>query len=328
MEAFLTELDQIAPLAVMGVFFILGAIVGSFLNVCIYRVPKGKSIVFPGSQCACGEPVKWHDNVPILGWLLLGGRARCCGRSLPIRYPLVELLTAVLFALLWWLREPLPALAGMVFVSFMIAVFFVDLDEMIIPDAFSVGGTLVGLILSVALPTIHDKSDPMYLMASLHSLGVAMLGLAIGSALILWIKIFAESLLNREAMGEGDIVLMGAIGSFCGWQGAVFALFGGAVIGSGVVAILALVRVLFRSRKAEAPEPPAPNLEAHMKKLLERNEAGASNLGVYEEEVSDGRQVPFGPMLAGAAVLYFIVLHEPVDAYFASLHAVLASPTP
>ena len=105
---------------------IFGAMVGSFLNVVIYRVPAGKSIVTPGSHCACGQPIKWHDNIPVLSWLFLRGRARCCGRKFSFRYPFVELLTGALF-LTCWLHFPGPVAAvGWVFVSCLVCATFIS----------------------------------------------------------------------------------------------------------------------------------------------------------------------------------------------------------
>src|SRR4051812_48936722 len=112
------------------VAFVIGACVGSFLNVVIYRVPKKESIVSPGSHCGCGQPIAWYDNIPMLSWLALRGRARCCGRPFSFRYPFVELLVAGLF-LACWLRYPHPGVAvcGMVFVSGLVAATFIDLDH-------------------------------------------------------------------------------------------------------------------------------------------------------------------------------------------------------
>src|SRR5207244_3267560 len=132
--------------------FAVGACVGSFLNVVIYRVPKEESIVTPGSHCACGQPIKWHDNIPILSWLLLRGRARCCGRAFSFRYPFVELLTAALFVVCWLTLPPLVAVCGWIFLSCLVAATFIDLDHFIIPDAFTIGLGVLGVTLSMLVP--------------------------------------------------------------------------------------------------------------------------------------------------------------------------------
>lgn len=321
MDAILQEMDAALPWFFPVLAFVLGATIGSFLNVCIYRVPKGQSVVHPGSHCACGEPVRWHDNVPILGWFFLGGKARCCDRRLPFRYPFVELLTASLFLGAWLMREPSAALAGMVFICFMVLTTFVDLDEMLIPDVFSVGGTLAGLVLAIALPGLHGFAGEVFLVNAVGSLGTALLGMAIGSAIILWIKIFAESLLNREAMGEGDIVLMGAIGAFCGWQGAVFAIFGGAFLGTVVIGLLGLFR-LGKTKKKPAPDAPLDEKTSYGAMALHNRQASIE-AGWLEDSAKTANHVPFGPMLAGGGVLYFLFFHPFVDRYFAQVHEVL-----
>jgi leader peptidase (prepilin peptidase)/N-methyltransferase len=230
------ELAQIAdafPWFFPTVAFLVGACVGSFLNVVIYRVPKKESIVTPGSHCGCGQPIAWHDNIPILSWLLLRGRARCCGRPFSVRYPGVEFFTALLF-LGCWLRYPAPAvaLAGMLFLSALVAATFIDLDHFIIPDVFTLGLGVTGLLLSLAVPALHGQHTGDFLHDALRSGGLSLLGSLIGSALVLWISMVAEAVLQKQAMGFGDVKFVGAIGAFCGWQGAVFAVFGGAVVGT------------------------------------------------------------------------------------------------
>jgi leader peptidase (prepilin peptidase)/N-methyltransferase len=215
------------------VAFLVGACVGSFLNVVIYRVPKKESIVTPGSHCGCGQPIAWHDNIPILSWLLLRGHARCCGRPFSIRYPAVELFTAALFVVCW-LRYPSPgvAVAGMLFLSALVAATFIDLDHFIIPDVFTLGLGVAGLLLSLAIPALHGQHSGNFQHDALRSGGLSLLGSLIGSALVLWISMVAEAVLKKQAMGFGDVKFVGAIGAFCGWQGAVFAVFGGAVVGT------------------------------------------------------------------------------------------------
>ena len=151
----------------------VGACVGSFLNVCIYRIPKNESVVSPPSHCGCGKPIAWHDNIPVLSWLLLRGRARCCGRPFSFRYPAIELLTALLFLACWLLFPAGKAVAGAVLCSIVICALFIDLDHMIIPDVFTVGGAAVGLMLSLLLPSLHGQSHEFFALASLRSRAAA-----------------------------------------------------------------------------------------------------------------------------------------------------------
>lgn len=279
--------------------FVFGACIGSFLNVCIYRIPKGESVVRPGSHCGCGRPIAWHDNIPILSWLLLRGRARCCGRKFSFRYPAVELLTGVLFVVCWLLFPPGKALGGMVLVSIVLGATFIDHDHMIIPDAFTVGAGVAGVAVSLLLPALHDQTHSLYFIASLRSGLDAVLGVLVGSGLVLWIALVAEAVLRKEAMGFGDVKFLGGLGAFVGWQGAVFAMFGGAIIGC-VWFIVALLWQKFSGRAAGGARLETPD-------------------GRETDRVGLGVHVSFGPMLGLGALLYFFILQEWVDGYFAGV---------
>ena len=266
--------------------FLVGACVGSFLNVVILRIPAGKSVVRPRSQCRCGAPIAWYDNIPVLSWLILRGRSRCCGGRFSIRYPMIELGTALLFVGLWE-RAGWPV-GGvlMAFAAVLIAASFIDLDTMEIPDRFTVGGFLAGILASAFLPALQGiESSGIPLLDAMRGLREGLLGAFVGSGLILWIALTAETVLRREAMGFGDVKLMGAIGAFCGWQGAVFAFFGGAVLGC---LLLVVILPLQRFRKTE-----------------------------------EGTRVPFGPALAGGALLYLLWAEPHVRAYFDNIAGVL-----
>ncbi len=284
--------------------FILGAVVGSFLNVVIYRVPAEKSVVRPGSHCACGKPIAWHDNIPILSWLLLRGRARCCGRKFSVRYPFVELLTGLLFLECWSLFPPAKAVCGMVFLSVLICATFIDLDHFIIPDVFTIGAGLAGLLLSALVPALHGQASDLFIVDSVRSGLIALKGLLVGSGLVLWIALIAEALMKKEAMGFGDVKFVGMIGAFCGWHSTVFAVFGGAVVGTVWFVIALMWQRIFPSQKAALPAE-SPDVEGQPMAL------------------GFGAHVPFGPMLAIAAALYFLWLHGPVDAYLAQLSDLL-----
>ncbi len=286
----LQYIDQEFPAVIAAFVFVFGALIGSFLNVCIYRIPANKSIVSPGSTCACGQPIKWFDNIPILSWFILRGKARCCGAAYSFRYPFVELLTACLFLGVWVQHAHAPAACLWLSVAMLVCATFIDLDHMEIPDRFSIGMALCGLGLSAIVPSLHGVSEPIYAMASLKGLFESAIGIMVGSGMILWIALGAETVLGKEAMGFGDVKLMGGIGAFLGWQGATFALFGGAVIGTIVVILWALIR-------------------AAVIRPLRKEKADSSNGGLI------GREVPFGPLLASGALIYTLVLEEPVDLY-------------
>lgn len=292
------EVSAVAPWFFPLCAFVFGACIGSFLNVCIYRLPKNESVISPGSHCACGRPIAWHDNIPILSWLILRGKARCCGRTFSFRYPFVELLTALLFVACWISFPPAKALAGMVLVAIVICATFIDIDHMIIPDAFTIGGGVAGVLLSVALPGLHAQAHELYAIASLRAGLDALLGLLVGSGLVLWIALLAEAVLRKEAMGFGDVKFLGALGAFVGWKGAVFAMFGGAIIGCVWFLFAVLWQKAF-GRVLAGPKVETPD--------------GAP------AQVALGVHVSFGPMLGVGALLYFFVLHRWVDAYFDSL---------
>jgi leader peptidase (prepilin peptidase)/N-methyltransferase len=274
--------------------------VGSFLNVCIHRLPRGESVVTPASHCACGQPIAWHDNIPVLSWFILRGRARCCGRPFSFRYPFVELLTAALFWLTWRVHPGAAAAGGMVLVAIVVCATYIDLDHMIIPDAFTIGGAVAGLMLSALLPAIHGQAHEFYPIASLRAELAAVLGLFVGSGLVLWIALVAEAVLKKEAMGFGDVKFLGALGTFVGWKGAIFAMFGGAVLGC-----LWVAAALVWQKATGKPAPFTPKLETPE--------------GETAEHVGLGVHVSFGPMLGLAALVYYFAAQPWVDAYFASL---------
>lgn len=268
--------------------FVIGACVGSFLNVVIYRLPAGKSVVRPRSQCRCGAPIAWYDNIPILSWFVLRGKCRHCGERFSFRYPMVELGTAMLFLGLWNKGGFPDGLVWMLFAGLMIPASLIDLDTMEIPDTFSIGGFLAGLVLSVVVPSIHGvEASGLFPVDAVRGATASLQGAFVGSGLVLWVALVAELILRKEAMGFGDVKLMGAVGAFCGWQGAVFAFFGGAVIGCLVLAVTW--------------------------PFLRKSPAGES------------RQVPFGPALAAGAIVYLLAAEPFVSAYFNGITEVLQS---
>jgi leader peptidase (prepilin peptidase)/N-methyltransferase len=298
-----SDVATLLPWFFPAVAAVFGACIGSFLNVVIYRLPKHESIVTPGSHCGCGAPIKWHDNIPILSWFLLRGRARCCGRAYSFRYAFVELLTASLFLACALLFSPAKAACGMLFVGLLIPATFIDLDHLEIPDVFSLGGGVIGVALSFAVPALHNHHGGFFIVDSLRSGVDGLTGLLVGSGLVLWIALLAEVVLKKEAMGFGDVKFIGAIGAFTGWQGAVFAIFGGAVIGTVWIALALGWQKATGHTASVAPRAETPE-----------GEAAPIGLGVH---------IPFGPMLALGGLLHFLFFHQLVADYFAQLQTLL-----
>lgn len=217
--------------------FILGAMFGSFANVCIYRLPLGKSIVSPGSHCfRCGREIKWFDNIPVLSFILLRGRCRRCGLKFSARYPLVEFLTACLFLALYLEFGPGPEF--FIFAAFstsMIIMSFIDIDHRIIPDEIDLPGIAAGLILSAVYPPLHARPQPwdrVFASPAAVSLASSISGVLVGGGILTALAVFGKMAFKKEAMGGGDIKLIAMAGAFMGWQFAVLTVFLSAVAGS------------------------------------------------------------------------------------------------
>ena len=209
--------------------FIFGAAVGSFLNVCIYRLPAKTSIVKPSSRCPnCGHPIRYRDNLPIISFILLGGKCRDCKSRISWRYPLVELITAALALILFIkFNLSLTFLVFFIFTAVLIVITFIDLDHQIIPDIL----TLPGI--------------PLFFLAAVFIVKVpwleALIGLLVGGGVLFIIAFVYELISKREGMGGGDIKLLAMIGGFLGWKSLVFILLfsslTGAIIGIAVMTI-------------------------------------------------------------------------------------------
>jgi leader peptidase (prepilin peptidase)/N-methyltransferase len=310
--------------------FGLGACVGSFLNVCVLRIPAGKSIVTPGSHCACGKPIRFYNNIPILTWFILGGKARCCGRKFSFRYPLVEAVTAGAFLWLWNTLPVTVAVPGMVFFSLLFLGSLIDLDHMILPDVSTVGGMLAGVLLSIIWPQLQMRgfvTSGWWLEDGLQGGLMSVIGVLVGTGVIFWLRELAEMLMKKEAMGYGDILLMGCIGAFCGWQGALFAVFGGAVLGCFVILPWMAVAWMFKkpgseAAAVEAASSPAPVV---INKVADETKAADTGEPVEAEPTAPafGIAIPFGPWLALAGFFYYAGLWQYVNAYFEQIHAII-----
>ncbi len=211
------------------VVFIFGAVIGSFLNVCIYRIPLGKSIVLPRSFCPfCKRPIRWFDNIPLISFLLLRGRCRFCKRAIPARYFLVELITALSGIGLLYYFSPGPRFfAYWLFTCALIIIAFVDIEKKEIPDVISIPGIFAGMALMTFL---RLDASGAYGRSFLNS----ALGVLAGGGSMLLLGLFGELIFRKEALGGGDVKLMGMIGAFLGWKLVLVTFFLAPVLGCGV----------------------------------------------------------------------------------------------
>jgi leader peptidase (prepilin peptidase) / N-methyltransferase len=214
------------------IFTLAGAAVGSFLNVCISRIPEGISIVFPPSRCPqCGHPIRFYDNIPIISYLFLRGKCRDCLGSISSRYPLVELITAVFAGLLFQEYGLTPAYpAVFIFICTLIVITFIDIDLQIIPHIL----TLIGI--------------PVFALLAVFFMGLAIvdsfLGIMIGAGVLYFVAVYYEALTGREGMGGGDINLLAMLGAFLGWKSLLFILLLSSLIG----AVVGIAVILFKGK--------------------------------------------------------------------------------
>jgi len=224
--------------------FILGSILGSFLNVCIYRLPKEESIVYPGSHCtSCKRSINFYHNIPILSYIFLKGRCSYCNSKIPFIYPAVETLTGLLFvATLWRFGLGLDTLFYLVFICGLIVIAFVDLKHMIIPNVITYPGILLGILYNVLKTDWQNSLE----LASNFSFGIlnffellneipildSLFGVILGGGILLLIAYSYEIIKKRQGMGMGDVKLLALIGAFLGWQGVFFVIFLSSILGS------------------------------------------------------------------------------------------------
>ena len=220
-----------------GLVLVLGLCFGSFLNVCIYRIPLEKSVSWPPSSCPkCGSRISGLDNIPVLSWCFLRGKCRKCKLPISVGYPLIELTTGLFFLTLWllygfsWLT-PIYALA----VFGLLLGTFIDLAEMWLPDRVTIGGMILFPILSALVPELHDA------VGWVAGLNASLIGLAVGFGGFWAIGVLGKMAFKKEAMGFGDVKLMGGLGALFGWQAVLFILFfsalAGSIIGVGLIAM-------------------------------------------------------------------------------------------
>jgi leader peptidase (prepilin peptidase)/N-methyltransferase len=207
---------------------LLGLAIGSFLNVVIYRLPLGQSLLKPPSRCRkCGYSLRWFDNIPVLSWLLLAGKCRKCREPISIQYPIVELITGSLFLLIAWMTpDPLLLVSRLVLVSILIALFGIDLEHQILPNAITLPAIVIGMIFNLAAPPgIRD----------------AIIGALLGGGILYGIAAAYYLVRREEGLGMGDVKMLAMVGAFLGWKAVLVTLvlssFSGAVIGVGLIAM-------------------------------------------------------------------------------------------
>lgn len=265
---------------------LVGSVVGSFLNVVIARLPLGESVVHPRSRCPrCGAGIAWYDNVPVLSWLLLRARCRRCRAPISARYPLVELLVAVLGALAVQRHGVAPAAAAeLAFGAFLVALAFIDLDTWLLPFVLSVPFAALGL----AAGGLH--------LAPSRTIGDALLGAGVGFLSFYVVHLVGEKVFRREAMGFGDVVLLGGIGAWLGVRALLPVILLSSLQGSLVgVALLALGKGQPGPPEASAAPAVADGSDAEARPLEE------------DDWIPPRNAIPFGPFLALAAAEWLLL---------------------
>lgn len=278
---------------------LVGACVGSFLNVCITRWPDGLSVVRPRSRCPrCERAIGWYDNIPVVSWLVLRGKCRGCGLPISALYPSVELLTAVIwFACAMYFGATLVAFRIAVFATLLLGVAVTDLRTYTIPDGFTVSGFLFLLLTAVAGAFIGDQGP-------FAGPWTAFLGACVGAGAISIVGWLGEVALKKEAMGFGDVTLMAMIGAAVGPELSLLTVFMGAAIGA--VAFLVVVLPLARLRPAHAAVPSGATTEVS---------PGNTAVDVTDEQTHALPHVPFGVFLAPAAVATLLYGRQLIDLY-------------
>ena len=213
---------------------VTGAMVGSFLNVVIHRVPRGESVVTPRSRCpSCQHEISWWENIPVVSWLLLRGRCRGCGEAISFRYVLVEILAALLAGLLFFRFGPTVIFLFFTYFALnLLALTYIDLDHQLLPDRLTLSGLGIGLL--GAPFVLPGAPGPAFLFA--------LQGALVGGGLLYGVAWAYEKMTGRQGMGGGDIKFLAMIGAFLGWEGALLSLFLGSLAGSLIGLALMLGR--------------------------------------------------------------------------------------
>jgi leader peptidase (prepilin peptidase)/N-methyltransferase len=234
----------------LALIFTLGLCLGSFLNVCICRIPREISVAWPPSHCPnCNNRIKWYDNIPVLSWFLLHAKCRNCKLPISVVYPVIELLTGCFFLTIWLIY-------GLTWFTpiYMLAVFglllatFIDLEHMILPDRVTIGGMILFPVISALFPLLQGETSWV------SGLKDSLIGLAAGFGTLWIVREVGTAALKKEAMGFGDVKLMGALGALFGWEAVIYIIFFSAMIGS--IAGITLIALQRKGIKSEIPYGP------------------------------------------------------------------------
>jgi len=238
---------QSYPWALWLIWFALGSCLGSFLNVCIYRLPREQSIIRPRSRCTkCRRQIAAYDNIPFISYVILGGRCRHCRKRISLRYPLIEAMTG-LATIAVFQRFGMSGV-GLVYLAFVCALItasFIDLEFRIIPDEISLGGLVLGVILSALIPSLHGTESRWL------ALGRSVIGFLVGGGLLYGTGIIGDFIFKKESMGGGDIKLLAMAGSILGWKLVLLTFFI-----SPMLAVIPGLVVLFVKRSHVIPYGP------------------------------------------------------------------------
>ncbi len=292
----------------IAVFFLLGIVIGSFLNVCITRIPEGLSIVSPGSRCPrCLVPIKAYDNVPIFGWFWLRGKCRSCSLPISPMYPLIELLSGLLFVACF-LRFGFTAYTAkwILFCALMVVLSVIDLRARILPDAITVPGALIGLLVSSLLPPLDGSAFLLafrvaHRIPPEHVLGLldGVLGAALGSLLLWGAAALYRVIRGREGMGMGDVKMMLLVGAFLGVRGTFFTILLGTFLGS-IIGLVVVTSIYLSGWKAPL--------------AARANRRGLGPVRNLRWTVASRYQLPLGTFLGIAAIVVVFAL-MPVGYY-------------
>ena len=294
--------DLVDPLLATSIF-LFGLIFGSFLNVCIYRLPLGLSVVRPGSSCPnCKHPIAFYDNVPVLSWMILGGRCRNCKTKISPRYWMIELLTALLFlACYWQFGSTMSTLKYCVFAFLVLGLIFTDAETKLLPDKMTLPGLALGIIFSLLVP-VNDLAAQFLpgmvnlpfsgdISTRLLSLVDSLLGAALGASFIYGAGAIYLRWRGTEGMGFGDVKLMAMVGAFLGMKLTIFTVFTASLAGSFFGLTTVLVVWLKRTHR-------------FMKRLA--NAQAARRRGWQSAQVVyRNYQMPFGVFLGSMALIAF-----------------------
>jgi leader peptidase (prepilin peptidase)/N-methyltransferase len=321
--------------------FIFGLLFGSFNNVCIYRLPGRRSIILPNSYCySCGSLIRWYDNIPLLSYVILRGRCRDCGVAISFRYFVVELLTGIIFVLVFYqYRYSWATLAYLAFACFLIIATFTDFDHWIIPDSITVGGLVFALAIAGASLLVRNSfliklagpfDPPIFAYPVLN----ALFGAFVGFMLLLAVALIGAALFKREAMGGGDVKLFAFIGATLGWLNCLLVLalssFIGAIVGTSLILSHRLLHGEARQAGAGAavedrePSQEPGERDAEFDIASQKEEQALKR--ILSEAFGRAKQrigyhpIPFGPYIALGSLIV-LLWHSAIEAFLVRFFA-------